>query len=326
MGLFDLFKSKRKENGEDAEASRPASSRMRVALNRTRAFFTTAFATDPEGLVDDEFFDELTDALVMADVGAELACELSVRIAEGMKEQGLVRKADVPRIVRQEIKAVLNAAPQPRALDPGQLSVILLVGVNGSGKTTLAAKLAYRLKNEGSRVLLAAADTFRAAAVDQLRVWAQRVGVDIVAGQEGADPASVVFDAANAASSRQCDVLIVDTAGRLQTKKNLMVELGKVARTISKACPKANVINILVLDATVGQNALSQAELFNETCELSGLALTKLDGTAKGGAVLAVVRQLGIPVLYVGVGEQPEDLVDFDAGAFSSGMIPDDKG
>jgi len=199
----------------------------------------------------------------------------------------------------------------------------MLVGVNGSGKTTLAAKLAHRLRLEGRRVLLAAADTFRAAATDQLRIWAQRAGVEIVSGQEGADPASVVFDAAQAATARNVEVLIVDTAGRLQTKKNLMDELGKVARTVDKACPGANVAHVLVLDATVGQNALSQAALFNEACALSGVAITKLDGTAKGGALLAVVSRLKVPVLYTGVGEKLEDLLDFDPAEFAAGLLPE---
>jgi len=334
MGLFDLFKKKKPEAPADVEppeqpaqqlppgAEEPQSGRWRTALNRTRAFFTAAFATDPEGLVDEEFYDEVLDALVLADVGSELGTELTEQIKDRMKAEGWVRKADVPRAARRVISELLTDVRQPQPLDPGQLSVIMLVGVNGSGKTTLAAKLAYRLRLEGRRVLLAAADTFRAAATDQLRIWAARAGVDIVSGQEGADPASVVFDAAQAATARRSEVLIVDTAGRLQTKKNLMDELGKVARTVEKACPGASIAHILVLDATVGQNALSQAELFNEACELSGAALTKLDGTARGGALLAVVRRLRIPVLYTGVGEQLEDMLDFDAAEFAAGLFP----
>ncbi len=342
MGLFDLFKKKKPAvdksaqpetiTPEDAapvveavpveEKQAQRTGRMRRALNRTRAFFATAFATDPEGLVDDEFYDELVDAFVLADVGTGLGQELSDAIQDRMKEAGLVKKADVPGVARELISEILSAG-DPSPLDPDTLSVIMLVGVNGSGKTTLAAKLAHRLNQAGHRVLLAAADTFRAAATDQLRVWAGRVGVDIVAGQEGADPASVVFDAAQAARSRGTDVLIVDTAGRLQTKKNLMDELGKVTRTVDKACPGANVAHILVLDATVGQNALSQAELFNECCALTGLAITKLDGTAKGGALIAVAKQLRVPVLYVGVGETPDDLVDFKPADFAAGLMPD---
>jgi fused signal recognition particle receptor len=332
MGLFDLFKRKPATAEEEPqpqavdravdEAAAP--SRLRGALNRTRAFLTAAFATDPAGLVDEEFYDELVDALVLADVGTRLAQTLTAAIKDGMQARGLVRRADVPRVARQVIGALLSDVAEPAALDPEQLSVVLLVGVNGSGKTTLAAKLAHRLRSQGRHVLLVAADTFRAAAVDQLRIWAERAGVEIVGGQEGADPASVVYDAAQAARARGAEVMLVDTAGRLQTKKNLMEELGKVSRTVVKACPGASIAHLLVLDATVGQNALSQALLFNEACQLSGLAVTKLDGTARGGALLAVVDQLHLPVLYAGIGEGLEDLVDFQPREFAAGLLPEE--
>jgi fused signal recognition particle receptor len=300
-------------------------SRLRAALNRTRQYFTAAFTTGTGTLVDADYYDELTDALVLADVGMELSQRLVQRIKTGMNERGLLRRADVPPVAGDVITALLTEGVRtPQPLDPGQLAVILLIGVNGSGKTTLTAKLAARLKGQGLRVLLAAADTFRAAAVDQLKVWAERTGVDIVAGQEGADPAAVVFDAAQAARARGFDVLLVDTAGRLQTKKNLMEELSKVVRTVDKACPGANIAHLLVLDATVGQNALSQAQLFNECCPVTGVALTKLDGTAKGGAVLAVVDALKAPVLYCGVGESAADLADFDAREFALGLVGGD--
>jgi fused signal recognition particle receptor len=343
MGLFDLFKKKiapqqPAESGptevseETVAVAAPvsipepaASSRVRQALNRTRAFLTTAFTTDVDALVDDDFYDELHEGFIRADVGSELGEELVARVRRGMGDRGLVRKRDVPNVMRDVIAGLLGGVQQPRPLTPGQLSVLLIVGVNGSGKTTLSAKLANRLKSEGFNVLLAAADTFRAAATDQLRIWAQRAGVEIVSGQEGSDPAAVVFDAAQAAASRGTDVLIVDTAGRLQTKGNLMAELGKIARTVEKAVPGANIVHLLVLDATVGQNAISQAELFNEVCELSGLALNKIDGTAKGGAILAVVDKLKIPVLYLGVGEQMSDLLDFDAAEFAAGLVPEQQ-
>jgi fused signal recognition particle receptor len=300
----------------------PAVSRLRAALNRTRAFLATAFSADPGLLADDGYFEELEDALVLADVGAELARELAGRIRRTMAERGLVRRGGAPGVAREVLAAALRDVREPEALKPEALSVLLLVGVNGSGKTTLAAKLAHRLRAAGLRVLLCAADTFRAAAVEQLRIWASRAGVELVAGAQDADPASVVFDAAQAAQARGMQVLIVDTAGRLQTKHNLMAELSKIARTVEKSCPGADVAHILVLDATVGQNALSQAVLFNECCALSGLALTKLDGTAKGGAVFAVVQRLRVPVLYVGVGEKLGDLLDFDAEEFVSGLLP----
>jgi fused signal recognition particle receptor len=335
MGLFDLFKRKKADAEAvpeppklEAEAPAvqapraPAVSRMRTALNRTRAFFATAFAADPTQLVDDDYFDSVVDNLVLADAGVELAGELAGRVRREMENRGMVLQRDVAPVARDVLSAALRDVRMPAALSPDKLSVVLLVGVNGSGKTTLAAKLAYRLKNEGRRVLLAAADTFRAAAVEQLKIWAGRAGVDIVAGQQDADPASVVFDAAQAALARDVEVLIVDTAGRLQTKHNLMAELTKITRTVDKACPNANIAHILVLDATVGQNALSQAELFNDCCPLTGLALTKLDGTAKGGAVFAVVKRLRVPVLYAGVGETLDDLLDFDTDEFVAGLLP----
>lgn len=361
MGLFDLFKKKPAPEAAPPESAAVAidpvaapqsaapveraatvetvvspsdqsvsaqqgGSRLRQALNRTRAFLTTAFTTDIDALVDDDFYDELLEGFIRADVGADLAGELVDRVRAGLADRGLVRKRDVPLVLRDVLVKLLANVKPVAPLAPGRLSVLLIVGVNGSGKTTLCAKLAHRLKGEGFSVLLAAADTFRAAATDQLRIWAQRAGVEIVSGQEGSDPAAVVFDAAQAASSRGIDVLIVDTAGRLQTKSNLMAELGKIARTVEKACPGASVAHVLVLDATVGQNAVSQAELFNEVCPLSGLALNKIDGTAKGGAILAVVDKLKIPVLYLGVGESMTDLLDFDAAEFASGLVPEQQG
>ena len=361
MGLLDLFKRKKKPLGEESPGSEqpdllvdaasesdvetvpeiqtaaptpagsapvtdPAQSgrgRFRTALNRTRAFFTSAFSSDPAQLVDDAYYDEVLDALVLSDVGLELADELVERIKAAMKDRGLAYRRDVPGVARDVLRAVLLDTREAVPLIPGKLNVIMLVGVNGSGKTTISAKLAHRLQQEGLKVLLAAADTFRAAATEQLAEWARRVGVDIVTGQQGADPAAVVFDATQAAAARGTDVLIVDTAGRLQTKHNLMQELSKVTRTIDKACEGAAITRILVLDGTVGQNAMSQAELFNEACELTGIAMNKLDGTAKGGSLFAVVNRLKIPILYIGVGEQLDDLLDFDPEDFTSSLIPD---
>lgn len=310
---------------QPAVTARAEQSKLRQALNRTRAFLTTAFTTDVDALVDEDFYDELLDGFIRADVGTDLAQSLVERVRGGLADRGMVRKRDVPGVMRDVIGKLLTEVRPLQPLTPGRLSVLLIVGVNGSGKTTLTAKLAKRLKGEGLNVLLAAADTFRAAATDQLRIWAQRAGVEIVSGQEGSDPAAVAFDAAQAATNRGADVLIVDTAGRLQTKSNLMAELGKIARTVEKACPGANVAHILVLDATVGQNAISQAELFNEVCPLSGLALNKIDGTAKGGAILAVVDKLHIPVLYLGVGETMDDLLDFNAAEFAAGLVPEQQ-
>ncbi len=348
MGLLDLFKRKKKPEDAAPVAAEPdiqaesteepvagpapeerepaARGRFRTAMNRTRAFFTSAFSSDPAQLVDDAYFDDVMDALVLSDIGMELAEQLLERIRTDMKDRGHAYRRDVPAVAREALKGILTDVREAVPLTPGKLNVIMLVGVNGSGKTTISAKLAYRLKQEGLRVLLAAADTFRAAATEQLAVWAERVGVEIVTGQQGADPAAVVFDATQAAAARNMDVLIVDTAGRLQTKHNLMQELNKVTRTIDKACEGAAVTRILVLDATVGQNAMSQAELFNEACELTGIAMNKLDGTAKGGSLFAVVNQLKIPVLYIGVGEQLDDLLDFDPDEFTNSLIPDVDG
>jgi fused signal recognition particle receptor len=291
---------------------------------------TAAFAADPEQLVDEDYFAELMDALVMADVGVELAQGLIAQIEREMHDRGLVLRRDTTKVARDVLLAKLTRVKAPPPLEPGRLNVIMLVGVNGNGKTTLAAKLAHRLKAEGRKVLLCAADTFRAAAVDQLKVWADRVGVDIVLGQTGADPASVIYDATTAARARGTEVLLVDTAGRLQTKHNLMAELQKIGKTVEKAFQGADgapleaprITNLLVLDATVGQNSLSQAQLFNEACELSGVALTKLDGTARGGGALAIVDLLKVPVLFAGVGEGLDDLLDFDAADYVASLLP----
>jgi fused signal recognition particle receptor len=325
MRLADLFASTPALAAEHAKA-RPAPSRLerlRTALNRTRAFLGTAFATSVENLVDDDYFAHLEESLVLADVGAPLANELAARIAQAMRDRGLLKQSDALPVAREVLAAVLREAPMPPLQDSHEMLVLLLVGVNGSGKTTLAAKLAHRLRQAGHAPLLVAADTFRAAAAKQLHIWAERAGAQIVGGEQGADPASVVYDAVQAAMARHLEVVIVDTAGRLQTKHNLMQELAKISRAAAKGCPKASVVHLLVLDATVGQNALSQAVLFNECCPLMGIAVAKLDGTAKGGAIVAVARQLKIPVLFAGVGEQLDDLLDFDPEEFATALLPD---
>jgi fused signal recognition particle receptor len=340
MGLFDLFKRKPFHSVEppDASASQPSAAdehlaaastpasepgKLRRALNRTRAFLSAAFSSDPSLLADEAYWEELHEGLVLADSGTALAAELVAGIRREMSNRGLVRRVDVPAVAAELIAALLRQVRPAPQLPPDRLAVIMLVGVNGTGKTTLSAKLAHRLTLSGRRVLLAAADTFRAAATEQLRIWAGRIGADIVAGEAGADPSSVVFDAVKAALARDIEVLIVDTAGRLQTKQNLMAELSKTTRTVEKALDgvPASIARILVLDGTVGQNALSQAEMFNECCVLDGLAMTKLDGTARGGAILAVVRKLRLPVLYLGVGEGVEDIEDFDAREFALSLV-----
>jgi fused signal recognition particle receptor len=290
--------------------------RLRASLSRTRetlsARLDDLLATPP----DAAFFDELEEILIAADVGAPLAAEIVDRV----RGDPAARTAEAVRAVLAE--ALRSALGQTRALklEP-RPAVLLVLGVNGSGKTTTIGKLAHRLRGEGRRVVLAAADTFRAAAIEQLEHWGGRVGASVVRHQAGADPAAVVFDAAAAAQARGADVLIVDTAGRLHTKVNLMEELKKIDRVISRALPASPVERLLVLDASTGQNGLAQARHFHQAVPLSGVVLAKLDGTAKGGIVVAVAHELKIPILFVGVGEGVDDLIPFDAHAFVRELI-----
>jgi len=270
--------------------------------------------------VDEELFEELMDALVLADMGAETAMELVDDLRDRVKTKRITDGNDV----RAELAALISEklGDEREDLDlSGSPAVIFVIGVNGVGKTTTIGKLAARLKKDGKQVLLAAADTFRAAAIQQLEVWADRVGCDIVKGSEGADPASVLYDACIAAKKRGADVLICDTAGRLHNKKNLMDELGKMYRVIDRELSAASKECLLVLDSTTGQNAVSQAELFSKAVPLSGLVLTKLDGTAKGGIVISIRARLGIPVKFIGVGEEIEDLQPFSAKEFSAALF-----
>ncbi len=270
--------------------------------------------------VDEELFEELMDALVLADMGAETAMELVDDLRDRVKTKRITDGNDV----RAELAALISEklGEEREDLDlSGSPAVIFVIGVNGVGKTTTIGKLAARLKKDGKQVLLAAADTFRAAAIQQLEVWADRVGCDIVKGSEGADPASVLYDACIAAKKRGADVLICDTAGRLHNKKNLMDELGKMYRVIDRELSAASKECLLVLDSTTGQNAVSQAELFSKAVPLSGLVLTKLDGTAKGGIVISIRARLGIPVKFIGVGEEIEDLQPFSAKEFAAALF-----
>jgi fused signal recognition particle receptor len=269
------------------------------------------------GRPDEETWQEVEAALISADLGAELAIEVCER-ARG--------RTDVPpqKALQLELLALFatrQAASWPRIPGPGIPAVILVVGVNGTGKTTTIAKLAWRFKSLGANVLLAAADTFRAAAIEQLTTWAGRIGVPVIAHAAGADPSAVVFDAVDAARARAVDVLIIDTAGRLHTKVNLMDELAKVRRTIGKRLPEAQPEVLFVLDATTGQNGLLQAKAFNEASALTAIALTKLDSTSKGGVAFAIERQTGVPVLFVGIGEKMDDLRDFDPNAFVAALF-----
>lgn len=269
--------------------------------------------------VDEDMLEELEEVLITADVGVGP----TEKIIDGLRGKIRAEKITEPEKVKTALEEILVSMigdGEPLVLDT-KPSVILVIGVNGVGKTTSIAKIANLLKSEGKSVILAAADTFRAAAVDQLKIWADRVGVDIISHGEGSDPAAVVFDAVNAAKSRHSDVLIIDTAGRLHNKKNLMDELAKINRVVDRELPGCSRETLLVLDATTGQNAVSQAKEFRSSAPLTGLVLTKLDGTAKGGIVFSIREELGIPVKFICVGEQVDDLQYFKAGEFVSALF-----
>ena len=270
--------------------------------------------------IDEDLLEELEEALILSDVGATT----SAKIVAEVEKRAKLRKATTASELRDLLREVLTdnmLDNQPLDVS-GRPAVILVIGVNGVGKTTSIGKLAARYVSEGKKVMLSAADTFRAAAADQLEIWAKRAGADIVRHGEGADPAAVVFDSISAAKARGSDIIIVDTAGRLHNKANLMNELAKIDRVISRELPDASRETLLVLDATTGQNAVHQAEEFNKAAELTGIILTKLDGTAKGGIVIAISAGLGVPVKLVGVGEGIDDLIDFDRAAFLEAILP----
>lgn len=270
--------------------------------------------------IDEDLLEELEEALILSDVGAST----SAKIVAEVEKRAKLRKTTTASELRDLLREVLTdnmLDNQPLDVS-GRPAVILVIGVNGVGKTTSIGKLAARYVSEGKKVMLSAADTFRAAAADQLEIWAKRAGADIVRHGEGADPAAVVFDSISAAKARGSDIIIVDTAGRLHNKANLMNELAKIDRVISRELPDASRETLLVLDATTGQNAVHQAEEFNKAAELTGIILTKLDGTAKGGIVIAISAGLGVPVKLVGIGEGIDDLIDFDRAAFLEAILP----
>ncbi len=259
--------------------------------------------------IDEDFFEELEEMLILSDIGAETSCDICDKLRSEVKRTGATDPADVKQLLRDIIAEILTGDNELKL--ESSPAVIMVIGVNGAGKTTTIGKLSANLKAQGKKVIVAAADTFRAAAIDQLNVWTDRAGVDIVKHSEGSDPAAVVFDAISAAKARGADVVLCDTAGRLHNKKNLMEELKKIARVINRELPDASIETLLVLDATTGQNAVNQAKLFSETAEITGIALTKLDGTAKGGIIIPIKNELGIPVKLVGVGEKIDDLQPF---------------
>jgi len=264
--------------------------------------------------IDEDLFEQLEETMIMSDMGVETSVQICEELRRRIKERGVTDPSLIMEMI-QEIVAEMMGDDTGLDLSVSP-SVIMVIGVNGAGKTTTIGKLCHSLKNAGKKVIVAAADTFRAAAIDQLEVWTQRAGVDIVKHAEGSDPASVVFDAIAAAKARGCDVLICDTAGRLHNKKNLMDELAKMNRIIEREAPESSKEVLLVLDATTGQNAVNQARLFKEVAPISGIVLTKLDGTAKGGIVISIKNELGIPVKLIGVGEKIDDLQPFDSRDF----------
>lgn len=296
--------------------------RLVNGLTKTRDNIVSGFDAIFNGFssIDDDFYEELEEILVMGDIGVATTEKIIEDLKEKVAEQHIKEPAACKQLLIESIKDQMKVGDTAYDFEHKK-SVILVIGVNGVGKTTSIGKLAANLKGQGRRVLMAAADTFRAAAGEQLQMWANRAGVELIGGQDGADPASVIYDAVQAAKARDVDVLLCDTAGRLHNKKNLMEELKKIYRIIEKEYPEAHLETLVVLDGTTGQNALVQARQFNEAAKITGLVLTKLDGTAKGGIAVAIQSEMDIPVKYIGVGEHIEDLQKFDPDAFVNALF-----
>ncbi len=299
---------------------------IRDSLTRTRrSIFGQISGLFGPGEITEEFWDELEELLIMADIGVDTTTALIADLREDIIGHAWRRAEQVEGLLKEHLVNILEAPKRPYLEGNRQLSVVLIVGVNGSGKTTSIAKLAKYHKDRGQKVMLVAGDTFRAAAIDQLKIWGERVGVEVIASQPGGDPGAVVYDAIRASRSRDVDVLIIDTAGRLHTKFNLMEELKKVYGVAQKQVHRAPHETLLVLDATTGQNALSQAKVFKQATQISGVILAKLDGTAKGGMAFAIARDLELPIFFVGTGEKVEDLAEFNARAFVDGLFAEEK-
>lgn len=294
--------------------------KIKAGLTRTRENIGHSFDSLFAGELDDDFYDELEEAMILSDMGAETAMDTVEELRSRVKS-GKIKTADEAREALRELLCEILEVGDPALKLDSSPSVALFIGVNGVGKTTTIGKLASRMKGEGKRVLMAAADTFRAAAADQLEIWSERSGVEIIRQHEGADPAAVVFDATTAAKARKADVVLVDTAGRLHNKQNLMNELNKISRVIDRELPGCDRETLLVLDATTGQNGLIQAKQFKEAAGITGIILTKLDGSAKGGIVVAIAKELQIPVKYIGVGEGIDDLMPFEPRPFVEAFI-----
>lgn len=297
-------------------------SKLKEGLTKTRENIVHGIDSVFNGFssIDEEFYEELEEILIMGDIGINATNDILERIRRQVKEQHIKEPAECKELLAQSMKEQMKVEEAAYEFEHRQ-SIILVIGVNGVGKTTSVGKLAGILKDQGLKVLVAAADTYRAAAGEQLAEWANRAGVDLIGGTQGADPASVIYDAVNAAKARNVDVLICDTAGRLHNKKNLMEELKKINRIIDKEFPSVHRENLVVLDGTTGQNALNQAREFGETADLTGIILTKMDGTAKGGIAVAIQSELNIPVKYIGVGEKIEDLQKFDSEQFINALF-----
>ena len=314
MGFFSRFRGKKEETVQEEQ--------LNLGMEKTRqGFVSKVFGIFGGKEIDDDLYEELEEALIAGDVGVETALEITERLRNRAKADKIKYAADLKEALAEEIADLLGSEPEPLNLVRGELNIILVVGVNGVGKTTSIGKIANLLKKDDYKVILGAADTFRAAASDQLKIWGERVGVDVIAHQEGADPAAVVFDAIAAAKNRKAEVLIIDTAGRLQNKANLMNELSKIRKVIDREANGALKEVLLVLDATTGQNALSQAKTFGEATGITGVVLTKLDGTAKGGVVLGIKSQYDMPVKFIGVGEQVDNLQVFDPQSFAHALF-----
>lgn len=300
-------------------------STLNDSLSKTRkGFVEKIFDAFIGKEIDDDLYDELEELLIQGDVGVNTAVDLVERLREREKKDKLKYAEQLREALVEEIAEIMGDEKAALDLKAGELNIILMVGVNGVGKTTSIGKLAYLLKQQGHKVILGAGDTFRAAAAEQLKVWGDRVGVDVISHQEGADPAAVVFDAIAAAKSRKCDVLIVDTAGRLQNKANLMNELSKMRKVIDREAPGCLREVLLVLDATTGQNAISQAKIFGDATGVTGVILTKLDGTAKGGVVIGIRSEFDLPVKLIGTGEAIDNMEFFDAKAFGKALFADE--
>jgi fused signal recognition particle receptor len=320
---FSLFGKRDKEPDAAAPEPRGFFDRMKEAVTRTRESLAESIgsvvALTRE--VDEANLDDLELALLSSDIGAVTTNEIIIRLRDRALRYGISDGAELKRLLKAEILRILDSVDQPIAHAGTPPEVIMMVGVNGTGKTTTTGKLAALYRRENKTVLLCAADTFRAAAIEQLEVWSQRSGVELIKTRQGGDPSAALFDAATAARARANDILIVDTAGRLHTKSDLMKELDKMCRTAEKIIPGAPHQTLLVIDATTGQNGLQQARLFTEAAQVTGIVLTKLDGTAKGGIVVAIAHELGLPVRYAGIGEKLEDILPFEPNAFVDSLL-----